>query len=153
MSQGTPKNRSGKIDEAILFSLRRISNALMQHGREFTVKYTLSPSQVLCLRLLMDGGPLTSSELARGMYLSHGTMTWMVDRLEAAGLVVRSRDNVDRRKVTVSLTEEGRRTAKRVPLGLQGKFSAELEALPPARQKIISGVLDQVLEMMELPEN
>ena len=152
MGFGKQKGRAGKIDEAILFSLRRISNVLMQHSREFTMKYALSPSQVLCLRLLMEGGPLTSSELARGMYLSHGTITWMVDRLEAAGLVLRSRENFDRRKVTVSLTEMGRRTAKQVPLALQGKFSSELAALPPAKQEVISGVLDQILEMMELPE-
>lgn len=140
------------MDEAILFSLRRISNALMQHSREFTGKYRLSPAQVLCLRVLMDEGPLTPSQLARRLYLSHGTMTWMVDRMEARGLVARSRDKSDRRKVTVSLTEEGRRTAEQVPMVLQEKFSAELAALPPAKQEIISGVLDQVLEMMEIEE-
>jgi MarR family transcriptional regulator, organic hydroperoxide resistance regulator len=141
-----------RVDEAILFSLRRISNALMQHSRQFAGMYHLNPAQVLCLRLLRDNGPLTSSELARRMYLSHGTITWMVDRLETAGFAVRSRDNADRRKVTVSLTPEGRRTAGRVPLSLQGKFSAELAALPPGKRAEIAGVLDQVLKMMETPE-
>jgi len=139
-------------DEAIFCALRRISNALMQHSREFAGRYKLSLAQVLCLRLLFSVGPLTSSELARRMYLSHGTITWMVDRLEAGGLVVRTRDDVDRRRVTVSVTERGRRTVENVPLSLQGKFSAELAALPPGRREAIAGVLEEVLKMMEMPE-
>jgi DNA-binding MarR family transcriptional regulator len=139
-------------DEAILCALRRISNALMQHSREFSGRYHLSLAQVLCLRLLITAGPLTSSELARRMYLSHGTITWMVDKLEAGGLVVRSREDEDRRKVTVSVTEQGRLTAENVPLSLQGRFSAELAALPPGRREAIAGVLKQVLKMMEMPE-
>jgi len=141
-----------KSDEAILCALRRISNALMQHSREFSGRYHLSLAQVLCLKLLIAEGPMTSSELARRMYLSHATITWMVDRLEGGGFVVRSRDDVDRRRVTVSVTEQGRRTAERVPLSLQGRFSSELAALPPGRRKAIAGVLEQVLKMMELPE-
>lgn len=144
--------REDKSDEAILCALRRISNALMQHSREFAGRYNLSLAQVLCLKLLIAGGPLTSSELARRMYLSHGTITWMVDRLESEGLAVRSRDDVDRRRVTVSVTEQGRRTAENIPLSLQGRFSTELAALPQGKRKAIAGVLEQVLKMMELPE-
>jgi DNA-binding MarR family transcriptional regulator len=160
----TPWNKTGsdmdsnrdrtddKSDEVILCALRRISNALMQHSREFSGRYNLSLAQVLCLKLLISSGPLTSSELARRMYLSHGTITWMVDRLEAGGLVIRSRDDVDRRRVTVSVTDKGRHTVEKVPLSLQGRFSSELAALPRGRRKAIAGVLEQVLKMMEMPE-
>jgi DNA-binding MarR family transcriptional regulator len=148
-SKPKPEDQS---DEAILCALRRISNALMQHSREFAGRYNLSLAQVLCLKLLIKSGALTSSELARRMYLSHGTITWMGDRLEAAGRGARSRDDVDRRKVTVSVTEQGRRTAENVPLSLQGRFSAELAALPPGRREAIARVLEQVLKMMEMPE-
>jgi DNA-binding MarR family transcriptional regulator len=154
-SNGDRNNRSKadeQSDEAILCALRRISNALMQHSREFAGRYHLSLAQVLCLKLLIADGPLTSSDLARRMYLSHGTITWLVDKLEADGLVARNRDDVDRRRVTVSVTDRGRRTVKHVPLSLQGRFSSELAALPPERRKAISGVLEQVLKMMELPE-
>jgi hypothetical protein len=50
------------------------------------------------------------------------------------------------------VTEQGRLTAENVPLSLQGRFSAELAALPPGRREAIAGVLKQVLKMMEMPE-
>jgi DNA-binding MarR family transcriptional regulator len=63
------------------------------------------------LATLRRSGPpfrLTPSQLFRSLVLSSGTMTNRVDRLEAAGLVVRTPDPKDRRSVLVGLTPPGR---------------------------------------------
>jgi len=59
-----------------------------------------------CLDILGTRGPMTAGELARAIRLTTGAVTGVLDRLEVAGLVRRTRDADDRRKVIVELTEE-----------------------------------------------
>ena len=59
------------------------------------------------MTLLNVHGPLTPGELARHTGMTTGTVTGVLDRLEKAGLVERTRDAVDRRKVVVTPRQEG----------------------------------------------
>ncbi|WP_017558475.1 MarR family winged helix-turn-helix transcriptional regulator [Nocardiopsis baichengensis] len=61
----------------------------------------LNPSDFQCYALLKVGGPMTPGEIARDLRLTTGSVTGVVDRLEARGLVVRDRHPEDRRKVVV----------------------------------------------------
>jgi DNA-binding MarR family transcriptional regulator len=61
------------------------------------------------LRVLDIGGELSPSELAELTLRSTGGMTQIVDRLVSAGLVGRTPDTSDRRRVVVGLTPKGRR--------------------------------------------
>ena len=68
------------------------------------------------LRLLqLAGAPyrMSPTELSEIVLRSSGGMTQILDRLEKAGLVERSADPSDRRKVVAGLTPEGLRTAER----------------------------------------
>lgn len=63
----------------------------------------LNGSDLQCLSLLISDGPATPGELARRAGLTAGgTITAVIDRLERAGYVTRSRDQHDRRKVVVT---------------------------------------------------
>lgn len=53
-------------------------------------------------------GPLPLGELAEKLLVTGGNVTYVMDRLEKQGLVVRARTGPDRRVVTASLTAEGR---------------------------------------------
>jgi DNA-binding MarR family transcriptional regulator len=68
----------------------------------------LSHHQVRALIVLGDHGDMTAGELARAAELNAGTITGMLDRLEAAGLVERRRSPSDRRCVLVTLTQAGK---------------------------------------------
>jgi len=75
----------------------------------------VTPSQAEVLRVLADHQPLTL--LALGELLvceTGGSPSRLVDRLVTAGLVRREPDPVDRRQVTLSLTNQGRRTARQI---------------------------------------
>jgi len=64
----------------------------------------LHPSEGLCLWHVVEsayGEPVTAGRLAEGTGLTTGAITGIVDRLEAAGLVRRERDETDRRKVFI----------------------------------------------------
>jgi DNA-binding MarR family transcriptional regulator len=65
-----------------------------------------------CLDLLGTRGPMTAGQLAEAAHLTTGAVTGVLDHLEAAGLVLRVRDTLDRRRVIVQVTDEvGRRAA------------------------------------------
>jgi DNA-binding MarR family transcriptional regulator len=69
---------------------------------------SLSPSQSAALATVERHGPLTPSELALRERVQRPTATQVLGRLEAAGLVQRAADPVDRRSFLVSVTPAGR---------------------------------------------
>jgi DNA-binding MarR family transcriptional regulator len=70
--------------------------------------YGLTTLQGLALRALASGGDdLDMARLAEMTSLPPSTLTSIVDRLERDGLAARHRDEVDRRRVLVRLTDRG----------------------------------------------
>jgi DNA-binding MarR family transcriptional regulator len=66
-------------------------------------KLKLGRSDMRCLVLLARDGPLTAGHLAEESGLTTGAMTFILDRLETAGMVTRRRDTEDRRRVWVEI--------------------------------------------------
>ena len=64
----------------------------------------LNRTDTRAIDILDRNGPMTAGELAGQARLTSGAVTALVDRLEAAGLVRRTRDTVDRRRVMIELT-------------------------------------------------
>ena len=73
-------------------------------GRE---QMDLSFTQVRALVQLADRGELTAGEFAKAAEVTPASATGMLDHLEQAGIVERRRSATDRRRVVVSLTDEG----------------------------------------------
>jgi DNA-binding MarR family transcriptional regulator len=69
----------------------------------------LSPTQRHVLFLTQEGRQLTMTELHKCTGLEKGSLTFVVDQLIEKGLVQRTRDEKDRRKVYVSLTDFGQK--------------------------------------------
>lgn len=77
-------------------------------GDEPTARpYEGTPKQGVWAMGVLAGGPLRMSELAEKVGSSLASMSGVVDRLEARGFVARTQSQVDRRVVTVELTEAG----------------------------------------------
>lgn len=68
----------------------------------------MNPNDMSAIGQLVLAGPLGVADLARHLGIRSASATAMVDRLEQAGHVVRSRDGVDRRRVTVTETPAAR---------------------------------------------
>jgi DNA-binding MarR family transcriptional regulator len=67
-----------------------------------------------CLEALDRAGRLTATEIARETGLTSGAVTAMLDRLERAGYVRRLRDEADRRRVLVEMTDQARQRAHEI---------------------------------------
>src|SRR4051812_15891421 len=75
---------------------------------------SITVGQFGALEALYHLGPMRPNELARKLLRSPGNVTTVLDNLEKSGLVVRRREEDDRRCVTVHLTDAGRRLIERV---------------------------------------
>jgi DNA-binding MarR family transcriptional regulator len=71
--------------------------------------FKLSRTDMRCLELLARLGPMTAGQLAEETQLTTGAVTFLLDRLEEAGVVKRRRDTEDRRRVWVELTPAAHR--------------------------------------------
>lgn len=72
----------------------------------------LNPADLRCLDWLVDGAK-AAGELSAGTGLSSAATTTLIDRLESKGFVRRVRDAVDRRRVLVEMTADGRERVDR----------------------------------------
>jgi DNA-binding MarR family transcriptional regulator len=66
-------------------------------------KLKLSRTDMRCMELIGRHGPLTAGRLAEESGLTTGAVTFILDRLEEAGMVTRRRDTADRRRVWVEI--------------------------------------------------
>lgn len=136
------------IDESILRSLRRISRAIGLYSRQIASRYQLTTPQLVCLRHLRHE-PCSPGELARAVSLSPPTVTGILDRLGARGLIVREPHPSDKRRLVVAITGEGAQLLEAAPMPLHEKFAANLARLGNGDQKRIDKTLKQVVAMME----
>lgn len=95
------------LSEQLCFDLyaasRAVTNAYRPALRDLGVTYP----QYLVLLVLWEEGTCTVRELADQLRLDHGTLTPLLRRMEANGLLTRRRDHADERFVQVALTESG----------------------------------------------
>ncbi|MGN9804145.1 MULTISPECIES: MarR family winged helix-turn-helix transcriptional regulator [Micromonospora] len=120
----------------VCFALYAASRALTDVYRPILDEVGLTYPQYLVLLVLWEREDApTVSELGAALRLDSGTLSPLLKRLEAAGLVVRSRSARDERRVEVGLTADGRALRQRmdeVPLQVAratGLTEAELIAL------------------------
>jgi MarR family 2-MHQ and catechol resistance regulon transcriptional repressor len=92
-------------------------------------EYDLTAPQFGVLEALFHLGPLSLGDLAEKLLVTGGNVTYVMDRLEAQGLVVRERSGNDRRVVRAHLTSKGRDTIESVFPGHVGFVKGLVEGL------------------------
>ena len=100
---------AGPLDDQLCFALYSAANATTQAYREVLCPWNLTYTQYLALVVLATGERRVS-DLGRELGLDSGTLSPLLKRLQARGLVTRRRAPDDERVVVASLTESGRRT-------------------------------------------
>jgi DNA-binding MarR family transcriptional regulator len=94
--------------------LRPVLLRLARELRQETEQLGMTSRQVTLLWLIRVNPGLSLRELAAEERISAPALSGHVDRLEKAGLIERARDEDDRRRVGLTLTEEGERLLRRV---------------------------------------
>ena len=98
-----------RLDEHLCFSLYAASMAVNRIYKPLLDRLGLTYPQYLVLTVLSEDDGQTVSGIADRLALESSTVTPLVKRLEAAGLVTRTRNPKDERQVNVRLTGKGRK--------------------------------------------
>ncbi len=96
------------IATELSFALSAAANRMVRLHKPFLEPLGLTFSQYLVTLELLNGSPLSVGELCARLDMETGTLTPLLKRLEAAGVVTRTRDASDERRVLVDLTPRGR---------------------------------------------
>jgi DNA-binding MarR family transcriptional regulator len=136
------------LENQLCFALYSTSLAMSKVYRKLLADLDLTYPQYLVMLVLWEQDGLTVSAIGERLFLDSATLTPLLKRLEAAGLVERARATRDERQVIVSLTEQGRQLkakARAVPPGVgeaagcsaadAGAMIKQLDALRAALQE------------------
>lgn len=135
--------------DEILVALRRITRAIDLQSKRLVKTTGLTAPQLVVLDTLNKGGEMSPSAIARKVSLSQATITSILDRLSAAGLVERVRSDRDKRVVLTRLTPAGAKASADAPELLQAGFMREFRELQLWEQNMLIASLQRIAELMD----
>jgi DNA-binding MarR family transcriptional regulator len=133
------------LEEEAFLGLQRTASLLLQAlGRELKDQ-DLSPAQYNTLRILRGAEPeaLTCGEIGDRLVSPGPDVTRLLDRLETRGLVLRVRDEEDRRVVRARITEQGLALLARLDGPVEEALRRILGHLGAERLQTLIGLLEQ----------
>lgn len=137
--------------EEVLVAIRQIIRGIDLHSRKLNKSTGLTGPQLVILQELEKGGEnYTIRELSHMVNLSQATVTTILDRLEVKGLVIRQRSTIDKRKVHVLLTEQGKVLLSDSPKALQEEFIAKFQSLESWEQNLLLSSVQRIAQMMNV---
>ena len=136
------------LDDQICFALYAAHHAVQRLYRPLLDRLGLTYTQYLVLLVLWEQDGPSVKDLGARLHLDSGTLTPLLKRLEAAGLLRRERSTVDGRVVHVHLTDAGaalRSDAEGVPHAVASCFGPAADVDPVAFKRS----LERVVELLE----
>jgi MarR family transcriptional regulator, organic hydroperoxide resistance regulator len=132
------------LDQQVCYALVVAARNVVGLYRPILEPLGLTHPQYLVMLALWQRSPLSVKALSSLLQLDPGTLSPLLKRLEAAGLLTRGRDRDDERFLAVDLTEQGRalrRAALRIPAAVVDRLGMsldELAALHAALTRVIA---------------
>jgi DNA-binding MarR family transcriptional regulator len=103
-----------RIESCISFQVGKAAQQVSRRAKELLAPHGVTPVQYAVLKCLHDGAGMSGAELGTRIVLDSASITGVVDRLVALGLVERRADTGDRRVQRLFLTR--RSTARQADL-------------------------------------
>lgn len=141
-------NRPDRLDESLI-ALRRILRATEMYERDLATSAGLTPAQLRVLQIVDERDSATPKALARQMGVSQATVTSLVDKLVARGLVERQPSEIDRRQTNVVITASGQARLEVAPDALQQRYARAFEDLADWEQAQLVSSLERVAAILD----
>lgn len=142
-------NSSNYIIDDILVTLRKIIRAVDLYSKQLIQLCGLTVPQLITLREIERFGEVSLSELSNKVSLSNSTVTGIVDRLELKGFISRVRNNTDKRRILIKITDSGKDILEKSPKPFQDAFAIELDKLKEWEKTQLLSSLQRIATMME----
>lgn len=127
-----------RLENQLCFPLYACSKEIIKKYKPFLDPLGLTYTQYITLMALWEESNVTVKALGDRLYLDSGTLTPLLKKMEAQGLVVRERSPLDERNVYINLTEKGR------------ALQDEALAVPKQIRSCISLSADEMLSLREM---
>ncbi|KPV49435.1 hypothetical protein SE17_32645 [Kouleothrix aurantiaca] len=144
-------------------AIDRLFRELTWNGQKHAMQTLTRPEigltlpQMVTLLAIHDSGRCRMGDLADATMQSGGTLTGIVDRLIADGLVERVRSSNDRRVIEVALTETGRARVEEVTFARQNNMERVLSTFSERQaeqfEQLLTRFLQGLQSAMEVAEN
>jgi DNA-binding MarR family transcriptional regulator len=132
------------LDRQVCFALAVASRTVIAVYRPLLEPLGLTHPQYLVMLALWERSPRSVKDVADALELDSATLSPLLKRLEASGLVTRTRNKADERQLTVELTPKGvalREEALKIPYAVVERLGvdvAELQAMHASLTAVIA---------------
>lgn len=96
-----------KLENQLCFPLYACAKEIIRKYKPFLDEVDLTYTQYIAMMALWEKKTMTVKELGNCLYLDSGTLTPLLKKMEAKGLVTRKRSVEDERNLMVTLTKDG----------------------------------------------
>ena len=144
--------RMRPFQRSLPMQLMLAREAIMQRFRPHLTAHGLTDQQWRIVRALNEVEALEIVELGRACCLHAASLSRILPKLEADGLVSRRGNKNDQRRVIVSLTAKGRRLFETVAPQSEAIYATLAQEIGPVRLDEIYGLLDEVIGILAKPQ-
>ena len=127
------------LDRQVCFALAAASRSVIGLYRPVLEPLGLTHPQYLVMLALWERSPRTVSDIGAALHLEPATLSPLLKRLEAAGLLTRARSTTDERALAVTLTDAGvalRAQAETVPAQIVERLGVPVAQLERVRDEL-----------------
>lgn len=120
------------LDQQLCFAIYSANLAMHKVYRQLLLPLEITYPQYLVMLVLWQQDDITVSEIGERLFLDSATLTPLLKRLEAAGLLNRQRSRRDERQVVVTLTAKGqalKTEAQAIPQAVQCASSCDIDTI------------------------
>lgn len=137
------------MDQRFMLKIGRIRRAFRAEFERRAAEMDITKPQYHVLSRLWQGDGILTSVIARDVSAADSTMTGVLDRLEAKGLIRRAAGVTDRRAVEIWLTDAGRAMEEPLMYIIDGINRKALSGFSEGQQKQFLQALDKVGDNLE----
>ena len=135
----------------ILVKLRKIIRSINLESKQIEKQYGISIPQLLCLQFLsgQEDYKASASQIKDFIQLNASTVSGIISRLEAKGLVAKLPNFKDKRATFITLTAKGADLLKESPTTLQEKLKARLSLLSTEQISELNKNIELLVQIMD----
>ena len=139
-----------KLENQLCFRLYTASRLITQAYYPILSKFGLTYPQYLALLVLWEKDKRPVNDIARRLMLETNTVTPLLKRMEAEGVVTRGQGKKDARQMIVKLTKKGRELQKKLTDVPETVGKAVLcESVTPETVPGLFGMLDDIIKQLK----
>jgi DNA-binding MarR family transcriptional regulator len=136
------------ISIKVLRHLRRIIRVIDLDSHRLEHRHGVTTPQLVVLSALQEFGDQSLGELAQRVQLSASTVVGIMDRLVERGYASRRRDEIDRRRIHLTITDAGITLLAQAPQPLQEAFATRFTLLEKSEQLRLLQSLEDLTELL-----